>query len=136
MDLFVRWRSVRVSLHWVHIDLVRIVMAHAPGSQFTVRVNARDGESDAAVAEEFALALQAELQDLGLVRVERAAPAQAPVGSRAFDLTGVFEFVVTAVQAAQSVAKVVAAIRNLADRFGQRSEQLTVAIDDAPVALR
>src|SRR5215467_5134639 len=110
-------------------------MAADPMPTFSVRIFAPGGDRDAAVVEEFALALRAELDGLDLLRVQRAAAGPGPDGSRAAELLDVFEYLITTVETGEAVAKVVAAVRRLAGRLGARASRLAVAVDGVELDL-
>src|SRR5215813_1103115 len=107
--------------------------AEAGPPRFAIQVGG-DG-TDAAAVEEFALALQRELNDLGLSRVERVAAGPAPDGARALEIIGLLGFIITAVDAGQAIGKVVSVVRDLARRYGQRRGGVKVTLGGSDVDL-
>ncbi|MBU2669315.1 caspase family protein [Actinoplanes bogorensis] len=82
-----------------------------------------------------AVRLRAALVDAGVTRVDVAATGDAPGGTRGIELLGVFALIVTVVQTAESVARVVEAIRGWVDRFaGPRRVLVTVGGVELEVA--
>jgi hypothetical protein len=105
-------------------------------SQFALHVTGVEDEAvDPAVVERFALDLRAELAELNIARVDQAFSGEAPAGARAFELVSALQFIITVVQAGQSVHAVVKAIRKLAARYAERQRRLKVTVAGVAVDL-
>jgi hypothetical protein len=104
-------------------------------SEFPLVVSAEDGAGPDG-AEELAAMLRLALADAGVTRIDEAATGVAPEGTRGIELLGVLAFIVTAVQTAESLTKVLEAIRACLARFADRRHRvrLTVAGVDVEVA--
>lgn len=104
-------------------------------SEFSLIVSAENGAGPDGV-DELAGMLRLALADAGATRIDEAATGTAPDGTRGIELLGVLAFIVTAVQTAEALTKVVEAIRGcLARAAGRRHRvRLTVAGVDVEVA--
>lgn len=104
-------------------------MREAPASQFVLRFAAADDTPDGAeLVEAIALALRTELVEAGALRVDQVPLAGAPDGARGLEVLAVCSFIITAVQAGESMGRVVAAIRRVVDRYTRRQQSLRVSI--------
>ncbi len=111
-------------------------MPAAPTSQFLIRVAAIDGDlGGPEVVEALALELRAELADAGAMRVNPVHPGGAPEGARGIEVLAVCSFLITAVQAGESLGKIVAAIRRVVARFAQRQQPVRVTVGGIDVDL-
>jgi hypothetical protein len=106
-------------------------------SEFSLVVSALDdGGAGADGVDELAGRLRLALADAGVTRIDEGPTSTAPEGARGIELLGVFAFIVTAVQTAEALTKVVDAIRGCLARFADRRHRvrLTVAGVDVEVA--
>ena len=100
-------------------------------AQFSLRVAAVDGDAD--TAEQFALDLRAELDDLGRVTVEQIPAGVAPDGTRGLEILGVLAFIITAVQAGEAIGRVMAAVQKVQQRYAKRRQGVRVTVDGVDV---
>ena len=105
--------------------------------QFLLQVTPVDGDLGGQLAaEEFALALRAELAELEVRRIDELPAGPAPEGTRAIELFAAFGLLLTVVQTVAVLPAVVAAIRQFAAGYARRGTavRLTVAgVDLDPV---
>ncbi len=105
-------------------------------NRFSLRVSAADGTvADPATLEQFALDLRAELTDLETVRVDAVSAGPAPEGARSLAILAVFEFVITMAQAGEAAAKIVRAIREVANRYAEHRQRIRVTVADVEIDL-
>jgi hypothetical protein len=111
-------------------------MPAAPRFDFPLRVAAVEGDLGGPDAvEEFALALRTELADLDVARIDQVPSGVAPDGTRAVELLAVCQFIITAVQAGEALARVVQAIRRCAARYAERHQPIQVTVAGVDVDL-
>ena len=111
-------------------------MSAAPTFRFPLRIEAVAGNLGGPDAvEDFALDLRRELADLDVTRIDQVPGGPAPEGTRALELVAAFEFIITAVQAGEALAKVVQALRRCAARYAQRRRTVRLVIAGTEVDL-
>jgi hypothetical protein len=105
-------------------------------NRFSLRVSAAEGAvADPAAIEQFALDLRAELTDLGTVRVDEVSAGPAPEGARSLAILAVFEFIITMAQAGEAAARIVRAIREVANRYAEHRQRVRVTVADVEIDL-
>ncbi|MBM7789686.1 caspase, EACC1-associated type [Tenggerimyces flavus] len=111
-------------------------MREKPTSQFVLRVAAEDDSNADEVVEAIALELRPELADAGVLRMEQVPLGRVPQGARGLsEIVGVCSFVITAVQTGESMARAVAAVRRVVDRYARRRQRVQVTIAGVDVDL-
>jgi hypothetical protein len=111
-------------------------MRAAPTSQFVLNLAAaQDAPDGAEVVEAIALELRTELADAGALRVDEMSLGGAPDNARGLEVLAACSFIITAVQAGESMGRVVAAIRRVVDRYTRRRKRVRVTIAGVDVDL-
>ncbi|MGN9907470.1 caspase, EACC1-associated type [Phytohabitans sp. LJ34] len=102
-----------------------------------LRLSAAEDAPDATeVIEAIALDLRTELADAGALRLEQVPLGGAPEGTRGLaEIVAVCSFVITAVQAGESMGRVVAAVRRVVDRYTRRRQRVRVTIAGVDIDL-
>jgi hypothetical protein len=110
-------------------------MPSAPLSEFTLRVSAVDGVLDPRTVEELAIELRTVLVDAGVTRLAQVPGTAAPDGTRAAELLAACTFLVTAVQTAEALAKIVQAIRSCVRRHCENRQNLRLNVASIDIDL-
>ncbi|HEY1485818.1 MAG TPA: caspase family protein, partial [Micromonosporaceae bacterium] len=110
-------------------------MAQAPLSRFPIRITAAGDDPDQATIDDFAQTLRRELIDAGAHRIERVPAGPGPEGTRSLELIGLLSFIITATDAGESLAKVIRAIRAVAQRYAKARRPVQVTVGESDVDL-
>lgn len=104
-------------------------MHPAPVAQLSLRVSAAEGDvPDPRAFEELTDDLRAALAGVDVRRIERVSAGAPPEGARSIEVLSVCTFVITVVQTAEALAKVVQAVRLCLARYAERRPAARVTL--------